>query len=62
MRPRRKDRFSKEGERGGYILSSKATRPLPAWMHDPELLPKKPPRPRTQDEEDACEPKSPSTN
>ncbi len=37
------DRFSKERERSGFNISTTKTRPLPAWMRDPKLLPKDPP-------------------
>src|SRR6185295_1092853 len=46
-RKNKTERFSKEGERGGYVFSTQRSRPLPPWMNDPGLLPKAPPKKAT---------------
>jgi len=37
-------RFAKESERRGLIFSTEKSTPLAAWMQDPTLLPKSPPK------------------
>lgn len=50
---RNADRFRKECERAGNILSTKRTYPLAPWFTDRTLLPKEPPnRTKTGPEED----------